>query len=669
MNHLKIFLLAAFLMPFMGLQAQSKLDKKVLLTIGDQPVTVKEFTSVYDKNNLKSEVVEKKSVDEYLDLFVNFRMKVMEAEALQLDTSAKFQSELTGYRKQLAKPYFTNDDVSEDLVQEAYERKKYDIRASHILIQCDKHAAPADTLKAYEKAMDIRARFLKGEDFGTLAQENSDDPSARDMPAMQGRQARKGNKGDLGYFTVFDMVYPFETGAYNTQEGQISMPVRTDFGYHLVFVSSKTESIGLTDAAHIFLALSQDASEEEETQMLEKANNIYNEIMVAEGRNWSEAVSKYTDDRGTIGRDGALSKFTVSRIVPEFIEQVKKMQPNEISQPVRTSYGIHIIKLLSTTKLGSYDDEKQAIKDRVEKDMRSKKTEEAVVVQIKRENKFKQNNKNLEAFISTVDSTILSDKFVPAPMLDKDLELFRIANETYRVGDFVGYIQKNQNPQQRISATAYAHELYDDYVVASLMEYEDKHLEIKYPDFAMLVREYHDGILLFDLMEKQIWEKAANDSVGLAEYHSRHAEKYMWKDRVEAVVFNVTRPESLDKAREYAALDLSVEEMRARIADDSVKYVYVRKGFFQRGDNPMVDQTEWAPGTINEIPSTVDKSTAIVKIIALRQPEPKTLKEAKGLVTSDYQVELEEQWIESLHAKYPVVINEKILDKVKKNYK
>ena len=271
---LRSVVIALFVVSFVSASAQSKLDKKVLMTIGDQKVTVKEFTDVYEKNNMKGDVIEKKTVDEYLDLFVNFRMKVMEAYEMKLDTNAKFKKELEGYRKQLAKPYFTNDEVSEELVEEAYQRKLKDIRASHILFTCDKHALPADTLKAYNKAMDVRKRALKGEDFGKLADTYSQDPSARGQKASDKTPARPGNHGDLGYFTVFDMVYPFETGAYNTKEGEISMPIRSDFGYHIIKVQSITDAMGVINAAHIFLQLPSDASEEEVQNMKTKADNI-----------------------------------------------------------------------------------------------------------------------------------------------------------------------------------------------------------------------------------------------------------------------------------------------------------------------------------------------------------------------------------------------------------
>ena len=663
-------LLTIVAVSFLSLQlsAQSKLDKKVLMTIGDEEVTVKEFTDVYNKNNLKDEVIEKKSIDEYLDLFVNFRMKVMEAYDMKLDTNAKFQKELSGYRKQLAKPYFTNDEVSEELVEEAYQRKLKDIRASHILITCDKHALPSDTLKAYNKAMDIRKKALKGEDFSKLAVSYSQDPSARDIKATDNTPARKGNHGDLGYFTVFDMVYPFETGAYNTPEGEISMPVRSDFGYHIIKVTSVSDAMGTIQAAHIFLRLDPNATEEEEQAMKTKADNIYKEIMDTNGKEWHKAVSKYSDDRGSAINNGVLSPFTVSRIVPEFIETLKKLQPGEIAKPVRTNYGYHIIKLVETSGVGSFEKERQALAERVEKDMRSKKSEEVVIQQIKKDYGFKSNDKNLGEFMASVDSTILNGSFVPSDNIKPNGTLFSIGKSSFSIADFIEYIQSHQKAQRHITAQTYAYQLFEAFQNEKIMDYADAHLEERYPEFKALVKEYNDGILLFDLMDKEVWSKAVSDTAGLREFHQRNAEKYMWNDRVKACVITVNNPESLPAVRSYLDEGVPFDSLRSVINRDSVGQVVVRNHFYQHGDNQFVDQTEWKAGTRNEIASTVDKSTVIVNIIEVRKPEPKTLAEARGLVTSDYQAELEEKWIEQLHKKYPVKINEKVLNQVRALY-
>ena len=669
-NFLKMFVLASLIMPAFFAQAQPKTDKEVLMTIGDQSITVKDFTDVYYKNNLKSDVIEKKSVDDYLELFTTFRMKVMEAERLQLDTSAKFKKELAGYRKQLAKPFMSSDDITDELIEEAYQRKLKDIRASHILIRCDKNALPSDTLKAYNKAMDIRKKALaKGADFGALADQYSDDPSAKGMKATDQNPARPGNHGDLGYFTVFDMVYPFETGAYNTKEGEISMPVRSDFGYHLIKVVSITDALGSIQAAHIFLQLPFDAPAEDVAATKQKADNIYKELMAQNGKNWNEMVKQYTDDKGTIARNGALSSFTVSRIVPEFIEVCKSLKVDEIAKPVRTNYGFHIIKLLSTSGVSSFDKESKGLSERIEKDMRSKKSEELVLRQVKSEYKFKQNDKNLEAFLATIDSSILRNAYEPAANVDMNATLFSLENNPTKVSDFVTYIKANMTTQKYVTPATYAYQLYESFSNETAMNYADAHLEDKYPEFKALVQEYKDGILLFDLMDREVWNKAVKDTVGLAEFHKRNASKYMWGDRAYATVITITRPESLPKVKALLDKGVELDSLRSAIQRDSIGYAFVRKGYYQRGDNQYVDQTEWKVGVRNEIPSTVDQSTTIVCIREVRKPEQKTLKESRGLVTSDYQVELEQNWVKSLKEKYPVKINESVLEKVRNMYK
>ena len=669
LNYLKAIALALVLMPTVFANAQSKIDKQVLMTIGDQNITVKEFCDVYYKNNLKSDVIEKKSVDDYLDLFTTFRMKVMEAERLKLDTSAKFQKELAGYRKQLAKPFMSSDDITEELVQEAYQRKQKDLRASHILIRCDKNALPSDTLKAYNKAMEIRKKAIaKGADFAALADQYSEDPSAKGMKATDQTPARPGNHGDLGYFTVFDMVYPFETGAYNTKKGEISMPVRSDFGYHLIKVNSITDALGSIQAAHIFLQLPADASEEDEDAMQKKADNIYKELMAQDGKNWNEIVKQYTDDKGTISRNGALSNFTVSRIVPEFIEACKSLEKGQIAKPVRTMYGYHIIKLLDYSGIGSLEKERKGLTERIEKDMRSKKSEEVVIKQAKNEYHFKQDDKALEAFMATIDSTILRNEYKPAANVNMGATLFSLDGSVTKVSDFVAYIKEKMTPQRHVSPATYAYQLYEAFSNEKVMDYADAHLEDKYPEFKALVQEYKDGILLFDLMDKEVWTKAVKDTIGLQEFHDRNATNYMWENRAYATIVTVTRPESLPKVKALIDSGIELDSLKNAIRRDSIGYAFVRKGYYQRGDNQYVDQTEWKVGERNEIASTVDQSTTIVFIRELRDPEPKTLKEARGLVTSDYQVELEQKWVQSLKERYPVKIDEKVLDKVRKMY-
>lgn len=663
----KVLFLLAIMMPSL-LFAQGW-KSKTLITLGDRNITAGEFVEVYEKNNVKSEVIDKKSVDDYLDMYINFKLKVTEAENLKMDTLPKFVKEYEGYRKQLAKPYFSNDAATEQLVDEAYERMQLDVNASHILIKCDLHAVPADTLKAYNKALELRKRIMNGEDFGDVAVEASEDPSARDIEAIPGKQrAYKGNRGNLGYFSVFDMVYPFETGAYNTKEGEVSMPIRSDFGYHLIKLNSKTPACGQIRAAHIFLIVDENDPEKTDSIVGAKAANIYKEID-KDGKNWDVIVRKYSDDKGSAQHGGMLTPFKVSQIVPEFIAEIKKLNENEFSEPVKTSYGYHIIKLVSKSGVKSLDEERENIKKRVEKDMRAKVSEEVVLKRILKENKFKEYVKVKDAFIATIDSTLKEGKYVVAEGVDQNQVLFKLEKKEFKIADFVEYIKNHESAQPFMSEGSYAYQLYDEFVKDTAFAYEDAHLEAKYPEFKLLVQEYHDGILLFDLMDKEVWKKAEMDTAGIKAFYEANKGDYMWGQRVKTILVNVSNPESLPRMEELIREDLAYDSLKAIVKSEGLKGVTVKSPYFQKGDNVDIDETEWVVGTIRVIPSTVDKSTKIVKILDVREPEPKTYREARGVIISAYQTKLENDWLESLKAKYPVTVNEKVLEKIRKNYK
>ena len=664
-NMKKLLVLLAVMTPAL-LFAQGW-KSKTLVTIGDKNISAGEFMEVYEKNNVKSEVIDKKDVDEYLDMFINFKLKVTEAESLKMDTLPKFIKEYDGYRKQLAKPYFSNEAATEKLVEEAYERMQWDVNASHILIRCDIHtnATPADTLKAYNKALELRKRILKGEDFGDVAFEASNDPSARDT-TVNGR-FYKGNRGNLGYFTVFDMVYPFESGAYNTKEGELSMPVRSDFGYHIIKVNSKTPACGTIKAAHIFLIVDEKDPEKTDSLVRAKAYNIYNEID-KDGKNWDLMVKKYSDDKGSVQHGGMLTPFKVNQIVPEFIAAVKELDVNEFSEPVKTSYGYHIIKLVGKSGVKSFEDEKENITKRVEKDARAKVSDEAVLKRLKKENKFKENTKVKDAFIATIDSTLKEGNYVVAEGVDTNKTLFKLMKKEYKISDFIEYIKKNESKQPFMSEMAYAYQLYDEFVKESVFAYEDAHLEEKYPDFKLLVQEYHDGILLFDLMDKVVWKKAEVDTAGIKTFYEENKNDYMWGNRVKTIIINVNNADNVARAEEIARQDLSFDSIRSIVKAESLKGVTVKSPYFQKGDNVDIDETEWVAGTVRVVPSTVDNTTKIIKILEVREPEPKTYREARGVIISAYQAKLEEEWLNELKAKYPVTVNEKILEKVEKCY-
>jgi peptidyl-prolyl cis-trans isomerase SurA len=649
------------------LQAQNKLDKKVLMTIAEEPVTVKEFMDVYGKNNVNNQVIDQKSLEEYLELYINFKLKVKEAESLKMDTAKAFLEELEGYRKQLAKPYFTNEKVSEALLKEAYDRKLQDVRASHILLRLDKNALPEDTLRVYQKAMELRKRILAGEDFADVAAEASEDPSARDREEIPGKQSfRPGNKGDLGYFSVFDMVYPFENGAYNTPVDEISMPVRSDFGYHLIKVTERSPATGTIEVAHIYLSLPINAPDSLDQEKSERIQRIYEEIQG--GMKFEEAVKAYSEDRGSAQRDGKLSKFTVNRIVPEFVETVKTLEVDEISKPVRTVYGYHIIKLIGTEAPGSFEEEKAKLSERLAKDSRAQKSEQAVIAQIKKENGFKANEANLQSFISQLDSTFVSGKWEASEGLSNDNSLFKLGKKNYTNKDFIAFVKSKQSKQENLNAAQYARQLFAQFTDQSCLDYEDSQLERKYPEFAALMEEYRDGILLFDLMDKEVWSKAVKDTTGLEAFYEAHKNNYMWGERADATVYTINKEDDVAHVKAILETGLSDEALLKRLDQDSIRSVRIKTGKFEKGDNNFVDMTEWKTGLSDELKTNVDKGSVFVRIHKVLAPEPKALDEARGIITSDYQTELEKQWVNRLREKYPVTVNQKIFDKVKSNY-
>ena len=659
------WVIALFVMMMPSLLTAQSYTKKTLITIGDKQISAREFMDTYEKNNVKTDVIDKKNIDEYLDLYIDFKLKVTEAENLKMDTMPSFVKELKNYREQLAKPYFSNDDITEELVREAYERMQYDVNAAHILIKCDAKALPVDTLAAYNKAMSVRERVLKGEDFGTVAMEMSEDPSARDMAEIPGvRKAYTGNRGELGYFTAFDMVYPFETGVYTTEVGEVSMPIRSDFGYHVIKVNSKTPALGLVRAAHIFLAADPNDPNKADSILRNKAYNIYNELMKDEMQ-WSDFVKRYSEDRGTVANNGVLSTFRVNQIVPEFITAVKGLEPGKISEPVKTSFGYHIIRLVMTTPPSDFETEKTRLEERVERDMRGKISEEIAMKRVMKENNFKENTKVKDEYIATIDSTLAMGMYQPESIEDK--VLFTIGKESCKLEEFVDYIVGHQRRQGFLSSSAYAYELYDAFLQEKVFAYEDACLESKYPEFKTLVQEYHDGILLFSLMEEQVWNKAVEDTTGLKDYYERNKHLYMWNDRVKAIVVTSNNKDNVEEITSFLSGDVTADSLRAYLKGNGIQ-ASARASFYQKGDNVNIDAMEWNEGSLSIFESVVDNTTQIIKIIEVRPAEPKSFKEARGLITSGYQNELETLWLQQLKEKYPVEVNQKLLKKVRNNY-
>ena len=642
---------------------QSKLDKKVLVTINNENVTAGEFMRVYEKNNYTDELYSENDVNDYLNLYIDFKLKVTEAVYLKLDTSASFITELSGYRTQLAKPYFVDESVNEELLLEAYDRLKKDIRASHILIMVDENATPEDTLKAYNKISRVVDDLNAGKEFSVAAIEYSDDPSARDTKAVPNKQrATKGNKGDLGYFTVFNMLYPFESVAYNTEVGDISPIVRTKYGYHIINVTDVKDAMGTAQVAHIFVALRPDASKQDSLRKTEKVNNIHAKIQ--EGLSFEDAVAQYSEDKGSIKNNGQLSHFTCNRVVPEFVEVVDIMQVGDISAPIKTDYGYHIVKLIESNKPGSFDEESSILKKRLAKDNRSRKSEDAVITNIKTNNKFKVYTEAANAIIDAIDSSVLNKRFVADSLKFMTETVIKIKKEKYTQYDFAKFVQINQRIQDNIDRDVYVKQLFSEFEEDCCLSFMDKNLEANYPDFKELVKEYHDGILLFNLTDEKVWSKAVKDTMGLQEFFESNRNNYIWDERVDATVYEIRDRNIIAQVTEIISTMDNDGDIAKAFETDSIKAVRIIPNTYELGDNKYVDQIDWAVGVSEPVNSDVEDLTVIVKVREVLSPEPKALKDARGLVTADYQSFLETQWLKELKTEYTVEINDDVLEKI-----
>ena len=550
-NRFWILIPLVFVLACKSSQTKTTKSSPTIGSIGKSPILVDDFIYVYNKNNINTEnAYQEASLKEYVNLYTNFRLKVQEAESMGLDTNASFISELDGYKKQLAQPYLTEKAVSQQLVREAYERMKEEVRASHILINVKPDADPKDTLIAYAKIKSIKEKATKGEDFTKLAKANSEDPSAET------------NAGDLGYFTALQMVYPFEDAAYKTPVGSISPIIRTRFGYHILKTTGRRPSQGEIHAAHIMIRYTAGGTNEDSISAYRKIDEISKKLTA--GEEWNTLVKTFSEDVQSKEKNGELPWFSTGRMIASFEDAAFALKASgDISKPVLTPYGWHIIKLLEKKPLASFETLEPTLKQKVNRDSRSELNKKAFLDRIKKEDEFKENNKNVTATMLMADSTLTKGSWAynAEDASSKKAVLFTIKNDSYSRLDFFSFIKGKQKLRADVSPIVYMSQLYTQYTEESLTKWEETHLADKYVDYRMLVKEYRDGILLFQLMDEKVWTKAVEDTTGLRAFFNDNRTKYQWKARAKATVLNATSKEIIQKAQqELNATDYEVSE-------------------------------------------------------------------------------------------------------------
>lgn len=621
-----------------------------LLNVAGEPVFTDEFVYVYKKNNVNNDsAFTRQDIDEYLDLYINFKLKVAEAKMRGMDTTEAFRREFNTYKEQLKKPYLTENQVTERLIKEAYERYNTEINASHILVAVDEKASPEDTLKAYNEINDIRKKALEGVEFARLAAEYSDDPSA------------KANGGNLGYFTSFQMVYPFESAAYNTEEGAISQPVRTRFGYHLVKVLDKRPSQGSVEVSHIMIRIQPN-----KTDSVAARNKIFEIYDQATGGvNWDDLARQFSEDINTKNTGGKLRPFKVGQMPYSFQEAAFNLkEPGDISDPVMTPYGWHIIRLEGRIPLESFEEMEPTIKSRIDRDSRAQLNRKFLISRLKKENDFEESAAKNQIW-SYADSSLIKGSWkYPVEENVLNEQLFTIGDQVYTVKDFFMYLQANQKPNS-YGPEVYMRLLYNNFVDDTIISYEEEHLEDKYIDYKMLVKEYKEGILLFELMENEVWNRAVQDTTGLKQYYEENLNKYMWGQRVRAFIYNSDNETVLAEIEQLInsgdSIYLSKKDLEKKYNSKTALTLQVEEGLYEKGDHPVIDKVKWEEG-IQRVSWNGRHNLVLIREVL--SASAKKLNEIRGMVISDYQNQLEKQWVEQLKKKYAVKVNKSGLNYV-----
>ncbi|MBK9731459.1 MAG: peptidylprolyl isomerase [Chitinophagaceae bacterium] len=643
---------------FATILAQAQVpESPALFTIGNEKVSKDEFVKVYQKTNISGEAdFSEKSLRDYLDLYVNFRLKVKQARDMKLDTTAAVLNEFKTYRSKLTPSYMYDTAV----VREAYNRMKTDVHVEHILVKLDPNATPADTLKAFKKISAWRKMIVSGKkNFNTLAADSSSDPTAKD------------NKGDLGWITSMQVIYPFETIAYTSKPGTVSMPVRTRFGYHLIRTIETRPTRGTVTVAHLFIKLPNNATDEDKQKAKNKIDSLSG--LLKAGGNWDELVKQYSQDKTSSASGGKLAPFGTGQMVGEFENTAFGLKnPGDVSSPVQTKFGWHIIKLIEKKPMGTFESMKDDIRKKVETGTWSEYAKQSFINKLKKEYKFKEIPGTKDELRRKMDSSLLKGNWSDSMCHNMITPLFALVDARYRPGfgafkqnEFADFIVKNQRKyMNQGNIDNMYNKMYDQFVVVSVTGYEDQRLEAKYPPFSDLMDEYMNGILLFDLASEKVWTKAVEDTVGLKEFYEANKNNYMGQERAEVTTYTAKSQVVVDQLSKYIAKGTDNEDILAKINKKDKDNLTISTEEFEKGKDSEIEKLGWEAGKTYTVKT--DSSIRLLKVNQLLPPAPKPLNEVKGYVVADYQESLEKSWIADLRKKYPVSINEQVFQSMVK---
>ena len=615
----------------------------VLMKMNGEEVKLSEFEYLYHKNNQQQ--IEKESLEQYLDRFVVYKLKVADAKVAGIDTTSAFKSEFVKYRNDLAQPYLVDSATINRLLHEAYDRKMREVQVAHIMLPLEKNN---DEIEANKVRLDsIRTCILNGEDMGALAEKYSIDRTA------------KRNKGNLGYITSGRYPFDFEKVAYETKVGDISAPFTTDFGVHIVKVLAERPTRGEVLAEHILKLYPRGANDSIKTIKRNEIDSIYN--LVVNGGDFEELAKKFSEDPGSASKGGRLPWFGSGMMVPEFEDVAFALEKGQISKPFETAYGLHIIKKLDSRKIGSFEDNKATLMNVINSDERSVEPRKAKIELLKKEYKLKENKKFFDLIEKNIAVAPYDSVFVEN-MKNYKCVAFSFAKKKFDAE----YVAKRLNPKAKLEGakvvTAYVKNMMKNFEEEELVNYEIECLASKHVEYANLLNEYYNGMMLFEISNRNVWDKANRDKEGLEAYFQAHKDKYKWSNPKFKGMVIYTTNDSVNNLVKEALKDVAPDSVVAKLKKQFKRDVRIERLLVEKGENAIVDEL------VFDGPKATPKDKRYTryfmyegKVIA----QPEEAADVRGQVTSDYQAVLEDEWVKSLKSKYPVVVNQKVLKMVK----
>jgi peptidyl-prolyl cis-trans isomerase SurA len=643
-----LLIISLFLFPVL---TEAQVDGKILLSVDGKPVQAGEFIRMYKKS---AEPGKKPDVDEYLQQFITFKLKVADAINEGYDTTDTFKSELAGYRNQLAQNYLTDTRIKEKLLQSAYQRSLTEVNAWHVLIGLSPDASADDTLKAWKKAIDIRERIVRGEPFDHVARSSSDDKSALS------------NGGNLGYFTVFQMITPFEDAAWSLKTGVISQPVRTAFGYHIIKVADRRPSKGRIRVAHIMKNAPPGISAEDAARAREEINAIYKKLQA--GASFSELAAGSSDHKESAVKGGELDWFGTGEMISDFSEAAFSIaDTGKFTEPVRTLYGWHIIKLLERRLPRNFEEARSFLESRINQSYLNSISKRSYVENLRKEYKYRINRDVFNWFVLNTDTLIIQGlRKYDRNTLPGD-NIYTFADQALPAGDFAGFIEKRGFMISTRDSVLFLNQSLETRSADHLISYENTMLEKKNPEFRYLMNEFHDGILLFGISDRKVWNRVTEDSAGLRNYYEEHKHQFLTNPGIEAKVYTLRIPDGDDQLaaawKKYSGKRNSENRMMKKFNRKNDSVLVITHEQWLRGDEPLIDSLDWDQKSHI---LRMDGYPSVLQITGTIEPQPMEYELVQGEMMAGYQDLIDRQWTEQLKQKYTVKIDNSVLGEVKK---